>query len=320
MKKISILFGFVILLGLSGCDTGVPEVYKSASGKCSYGDIKGKEYKYTGEYQYMDIIFLHNPNIEAYQQMGNEVYAPLMKGFKILKTGITTAENRAYNESPILSDLRYNKGSIDNNDIYILDGGVSTKIISKECQIFYTQIKSVSEFEDSLSNIDGTELSINDITNIAGSKNFRKSDFKATIKYDRFEKTHKIHTPELYSSFIRGAVKDKTVLYVQLYTSLYFKNKWGFIDKAIDTDGKKHTVVKISTDTDCSQVNNCSLTETIGIALSIDFLEKYKKGFEIKAYGTKEKVIKIPGAMVRSFLSGINKAKITPPVSESPLL
>ena len=309
MKKISILSGVIVLLFLAGCGAGAPQVLKNNDGKCSYKEIQGKEYKYKGKYQYMQITFLHNPNLQSYEQMGNKVYEPLMKGFKILETGVTTAENRYYNESPILSGSRYAKSSFNNNDIYILDSGVSTKIVSEKCQIFYTQIKYVSRFRDSLSNIDGSELSIEDIRNIAGSKNFIKDDFKATISYDRFEKSYKILTPELYSTFIRGSMKNNDILYVQLYTSLYFNDKWGFIDKSIDTNGKKHSVVKISTDTDCSGSYGCSLTETIGISLSIDFLKRNKKGFEIKAYGSKEKIIKVPGAMVRSFLSGIENAK-----------
>jgi len=309
MTKISISFGFVILLGLSGCGAGAPQVQKMDNGKCSYGEIKGKEYKYKGKPEYISNTFLYNPNLRPYQQVDNRVYEPLTKGFKVLETGFTTAENRYFNQSPILSILRYSKDSIDNNDIYIFDSGVSTKIISRDCNVFYTQIKHIDEFRQSLSNIDGSELSIDDIINIVGSKNLKKLDFTALIKYDRFEKTYKIRTPELYSFFIRGSVKNKRTLYVQLYASLDFFKKWGFIDKSIDTDGKKHTVVKITTDTDCSDPNNCILTETIGISLSIDFLEKNKKGFEIKAYGSKEQIIKVPGAMVRSFLAGVEQAK-----------
>ncbi len=308
MKK-SILFKVIVLLFLSGNGVCAPQVFKTNDEKCSYGEIKGKEYKYKGKYKYMNITFLHNPNLQSYEQMGDKVYKPLIKGFKVLETGLTTAENKYYNDSSILSSLRYDKEAIEHNDIYILDGGVSTKIVSEKCQIFYTQIKYVSRFRDALSNIDGTELSIEDIRNIAGSQNFAKTDFKATMKYDRFEKIHKIRTPELHSSFVRGSLKDGNILYVQLYTSLYFNGKWGFIDKSIDTDGNKHTVVKITTDTDCSRSSGCRLTETIAISLSIDFLKRNKKGFEIKAYGSKEKIIKVPGAMVRSFLLGVENAK-----------
>jgi hypothetical protein len=92
---------------------------------------------------------------------------------------------------------------------------------------------------------------------------------------------------------------------------LTFFDKWGFISNALDTDGVSHDVVKISSDTDCSHSDllGCKLTETIGVALTEKFLNKYINGFEIKVYGTKEKIIKVSGEAVKGFVSGIEKAK-----------
>ena len=70
-------------------------------------------------------------------------------------------------------------------------------------------------------------------------------------------------------------------------------------------------MVKISTDTDCSYSDmlGCKLTETIGVTVSEEFLNKNRDGFELKVFGTKEKIVKVSSHMVESFLSGLNKAK-----------
>ena len=100
---------------------------------------------------------------------------------------------------------------------------------------------------------------------------------------------------------IRGNFSNKEVKFIQLYTNLYFIDKWGFVKNAVDTNGVYHDVTKISTDTSCSS-SGCTLTETIGIDLSLDFLKNNQNGFEIKAFGTREKIINVPSVMIKSFL------------------
>ena len=124
-----------------------------------------------------------------------------------------------------------------------------------------------------IKNSDNSELNEKDLLTIIGEKPLTKLEFESDIVYDKFTKVNAVTTPYLNNMAIRGNFSNKEVKFIQLYTNLYFKNKWGFIKNAVDTNGSYHDVTKISTDTSCSN-SGCTLTETIGIDLSLDFLKK----------------------------------------------
>lgn len=269
------------------------------SSGCGYHKIKGKAFKYSGSGEYMYQYFSYNPNIEDYKQMNTSNYSSLIKyNFKVLETGLTTSITKKYLE--FLSPFRYTDDIFD-NAVYRYDSSSSSKIITEDCKVYYTNGNFLSAYIRDIKNVDKTELSTNDLSIIFGEKGFKKLDFESEITYDKFTKDTKITTPLLKNILIRGNYQNNKVVFIQLYANLYFDNSWGFIKNAVDTDSKQHNVTRISTDTSCTKTG-CTLTETVGIDLSLDFLKKNQNGFEIKAYGTREKIITVPSVMVKSFL------------------
>lgn len=315
MKNIlSLMLSIMLSIMLVGCLGSSPKVYSSGDSKvdskvdssgdskdCSYDKIQGKSFKYIGNPEYIHLSFIYNQNSQRYQQMNLKNYESIrINNFKILETGIITEENSQHNRKPIFKSIRYSQDNIGEH-VYEYDSGFSRKVITEDCKIYYLNQYLISGYKSNIRNSDESELNDDDLTYIIGKEALKKLSFESTIEYDKFNKTTKISTPFLKNTLIRGNFLNHKELNVQLYTNLVFKHKWGFIRNAVDTDGKTHKVVQISTDTDCSKYG-CTLTETIGIDLSLDFLKKHQNGFEIKAYGAEERIINVPATMVKSFL------------------
>lgn len=295
-----ILF-ITVLIILTGCAGNSPEIYQSGDSKtCSFATIEGKAFRYDGNMDYTHLYFRYNSELEFEPNIPYNYDSARLYNFKILQTGLITEHNIKHNRKPIFASFRYNEDIIGEY-AYKYDSGYSTKIVTADCKIYYLSMSKISEYQNLIKNSDNTKLSEKDLLNIIGEKPLKKLEFESDITYDKFTKVNAVTTPYLNNMAIRGNFSNKEVKFIQLYTNLYFIDKWGFVKNAVDTNGVYHDVTKISTDTSCSNTG-CTLTETIGIDLSLDFLKNNQNGFEIKAFGTREKIINVPSVMIKSFL------------------
>ncbi len=294
------ILSITILIILTGCAGNSPEIYQSGDSKtCTYDKIEGKSFKYAGESQYTDVYFNYDPNTEYSIEIPRNYDSIRLYDFKILQTGLITEQGKKTIKS-IYQTSRYNEDIIGEY-AYKYDSAYSTKVVTQDCKIYYLNWRILSDYKKIIKNSDNSELNEKDLLTIIGEKPLTKLEFESDIVYDKFTKVNAVTTPYLNNMAIRGNFSNKEVKFIQLYTNLYFKNKWGFIKNAVDTNGSYHDVTKISTDTSCSS-SGCTLTETIGIDLSLDFLKNNQNGFEIKAFGTSERIINVPSVMVKSFL------------------
>ena len=295
------ILSITILIILTGCAGNSPEIYQSGDSKtCTYDKIEGKSFKYTGEMEYIDLYFKYDPNVTFEPNIPINYNSIKFNNFKILQTGLITEHNIKHNRKPIFASFRYNEDIIGEY-AYKYDSAYSTKVVTQDCKIYYLNWRILSDYKKIIKNSDNSELNEKDLLTIIGEKPLTKLEFESDIVYDKFTKVNAVTTPYLNNMAIRGNFSNKEVKFIQLYTNLYFKNKWGFIKNAVHTNGSYHDVTKISTDTSCSS-SGCTLTETIGIDLSLDFLKNNQNGFEIKAFGTSERIINVPSVMVKSFL------------------
>jgi len=311
-----IKFSLLLAVGLLvGCQATGPVKYQGSgaeSAGCDYGSIEGDEYTLTDSTKpYVTNIFFYDSTKEKVWQLDKGMYTDLVSGnFKVVEVGVVTQED-INAKKPFLSKYRYFQEEY-NGELLKRDKSFSTKVVTQNCSVYYlhggTGKKSLTS---SIAKSTGESLSDKDVMKVFGKTVFVELDLAASIKYDKFDKRYKVTTPTHNKMLLRGSINEDThgVSYIQLYADLTFLEKWGFVKHATDTDGVNHEVTKISTDTDCSsRVLGCVLTETIGVSLSRDFLEQKKEGFEIKVYGTKEAILKVPGKLVESFLEGLDQA------------
>lgn len=320
MKKLGIFI--MATLPLFGCQSGGPKTYstnaelKSSTNakSCAFDEIPGKPYLIAPDFQnYVTNSFFYDPEREKVRQLDKGNYSSLIsQQLKIIETGVITNED-IKSRQPYLSKYRYSEDEIQGTS-YIRDKAYSSKLVTKDCSVYYlsggTDVRSLMS---SIVNLDGSKINEEDILALYGVEPLKKKSMNASVEYDRFEKTLKISTPYYDNMLIRGVINtnNKSVTFLQLYVDLTFFDKWGAISSAIDTDGVRHEVVKISTDADCSNSDmfGCKLKETVGITIDEDFLNKNLGGFEIKAFGTKDKIIKVSAQMIEGFLLGLSEAK-----------
>ncbi|MGD9707459.1 MAG: hypothetical protein AB7V07_07355 [Candidatus Delongbacteria bacterium] len=301
----------VIFLILAGCITTGPKKYQSSTiGKCIYDELEGNEYKLTELIKtYVTNHFFYDPERESlYQNNKNHFKALQNQNFKVLKTGCITVDDVKIKQR-YFGEYRY-YDEVITGELFVLDKSFSTKIITEDCTVFYFGLRGgVHSLKSDILLADGSEISDEDILDLIGNEPLKKQTLEASINYDRFEKIYKVKTPMFDDIFIRGAIneKDQQISFIQLYLNVLFIENWGFISNAIDIDGNSHEVTKISSDVN-SYSFGTTLTETIGVCLDRDFLEKHKDGFELKLFGRKEEIIYIHGLMVRSFLKGLDLA------------
>ncbi len=314
MNTTQVCSTILLSLALLGCHGRAGKITSTPKENfCNFSSMSGKSYKIADRFKpYITNSFFHDADDEKYKQLDKSDYQSLIsQKFKVMETGIITAEDKK-SRQPYLESYRYREEVID-GELYKRDKAFSTKLVTEDCTEYYLSGGTTkSSIITDIQNADGSNIDDKDVFQLIGVKPLQKVDLEAELKFDKFEKTYKISTPFFREQLIRGAVKVKTneVFAVQLYTSLKFLGSWGNIQSAIDLDGNRHEVTKISHDSDCSsRISGCILTETIGISLTPEFLEKNKEGFEIKASGTQERVISVPGKLVKSFLIGLNKAK-----------
>lgn len=313
MNKSIKLISLSIALGLAGCSSFGPKNL-SQNGICNYESVQSETYKLQPSFsEYVTNSFFYNENAEKIQQLDKSKYTSLVNStFKILKTGVVTAEDLK-NRSSYLSQYRYDEVSFDGIP-YKRDKAYSTEVITSNCDVFYLAGETTKgSIETEIIHSDGSKLSDSDMKKFISPLALETINFEATITHDNFKKITKIETPSYDDLLIRGAVDDKThkLVFIQLYADLTFYNDWGNIKLAYDTDGDTHTVTSINTDANCANSNlfGCRLTETVGAELDRKFLEKHIDGFELKFSGSQERIVKIPKMMVQSFLNAAELAK-----------
>jgi len=303
----------VFLFFLSGCQLTAPEKYtgnSTNSNICTFNDIKGKTYRVSPWYKdYVKNTFFYDPKPGMFKQNDKTKYRSLIEqSFKILETGVVTVGDTA-NRASYLSEYRYSDAIIA-GVIYKVDRTYSTKVVTEDCSIYYLEGgQSPHALKLDIVNNDSSKLNEADIPYFFAKQALQARNMEAKVKFDKFTQSVKISTPEYEGAFIRGLVNKKTntISYIQLYVDAVFSGNWGFLKHALDADGNHHHVTKISTDADCSYSHlGCKLTETVGVALTKEFLENNKNGFEIKVFGTSSIIVKVPKQVVLSFLEAIN--------------
>lgn len=311
-RKCSVILFSLILFECHGSPTKCAAEASKDNG-CNYEALPGKSYIINERFKpNITNNFFIDPDKEKHKQLDKNDYQSLIsQRFKIVETGIITAEDLK-SRAPNLGNYRYKEEEID-GEVYNRDKTYSTKVLTENCTTYYLSgATTKSSLHAYIKNMDGSVIDDKDVLSLIGTKPLQVLELKHELHYDKFEKIYKITTPLFKDQLLRGSVSAKTneIINIQLYINFKFFDKWGNIQRAVDTDGNRHEVTKISTDSDCSsRFSGCLLTETIGITLGSEFLEKNKDGFEIKATGTQERVISVPGKLVKSFLTGIVKAK-----------
>jgi hypothetical protein len=256
-------------------------------------------------------MFFSDPTKVGLDQLDRERYSSLVSGqFKVAETGVVTAEDRNA-RNPALSEFRYFEDEFEGR-VFRRDRSFSTRVVASDCSTFYLYGKATkSQLKRGILTAEGSQLTDSQLLELISKQALEPLNLKARIEYDRFEKRYRVATPEYNKLRLRGTVNESgNVLLVQLYVDLVFNESWGFVRNAVDTDGRSHGVIRIDTNTDCkTRLVGCLLTETVGIQLDQAYLESKRGGFEIKAFGAKEKIIKVPGEVVEAFLAGLERAK-----------
>ena len=322
IKRIfSVLLLLMVLIGCQTTGIGTSKLQTSVSSSTDdakktqenlllYESLEGKSFRIAESFKpYITNSFFFAPyKEEHFQPKGNYEYLK-SQSFKVLETGVITAAD-SRSRRPLFSEYRYFQEEID-GELYKRDKTYSTKVLTENNSVFYLSGRTdLESLLFSIVNADGSKIGNKDIFLLLGDKPFEKLILAANVEFDKFKKLYNVSTQFYNDLLIRGSVdaKSNQVISIQLYADLVFLGEWGNIDNAVDTDGISHEVTKISSDVDSSPILGSILTETIGISLNRAFLEKHRIGFEIKVYGSKEKIISVPGQLIESFLLGLDEA------------
>ncbi len=277
---------------------------------CAYSLINSAEYQVIPEFATsIQVNSMFDPNRRDFDQTPVNGYDDLKRRpFKIIATGVDTVETR--------NDLR--SGNIVHKHVS-LDGKLYrraspyyTKVATDNCSVYYLELQP-SAIRTFLVKADQQAISDTDIRSFYGGM-LAEMNSVATVEYDRFEKLFKVNTPAFDNLLLRGSVKevDGSEIALQAYTSAVFLDDWGNISRAIDSNGDALTVTVIKKEPDCTGVKyglGCTLTETLGVNFTREYLERNKNGVEIKLAGQKEKIIEIPGVLIQSLLNGLDQAQ-----------
>lgn len=300
MKKIAII-GLALLAPIAAyADT------------CGYEDLSGTEYRITDknkEYVFND--FVVNPNRDKFGigQRSDRNYKSLRNNaFKVLSTDYVTIDSTAYKNKP--TSKRYREIVIDGK-AYTQDRYFNIELITSDCVKYYHAPNGIKEhFDYKFQKTDGTANTIQDFSTFLG-KSIQGAQVKATSKYDAFDKLYEVKTDFFKDQMIRGYLdsEKKDAAKIQVYMSLVFLDKWGFVDTAKDRNGVSHEVTTIDKNVDCSGKRlglGCMLTETVGVTVDEDFLRKNTSGFELKLSGKQSKVVFVSGELVMAFLKELD--------------
>lgn len=325
MKFIPLIFALGATTILVGCQaTSSPATYQGSNSSdsastnndqtCSFSELPGNEYRIAPEYrQYITNDFFYDPEVVEVYQLDKSKFSSLTnQNFKVLETGVVTAEDRQSRQS-YLSPYRYNEVEIDGTP-YMLDKSFSTKLVTEDCSIFYLGGSMLpGSLTSNIQLASGEPITSNDLLMIIGTEPLAKRQMKAKVTFDEFDRLYRIRTPAHDDMLLRGIYKPETndLMLVQLYTNLLFFDDWGNISRAVDDSGTTRELTRIDTDIDCSssELFGCRLTETVGVTLSEQFLIDNQDGFRVKFSGTQEKVIAVKPFMIQGFLAGVKEAR-----------
>lgn len=284
-----------------------PAVYTDNSSSCPYQSITGNEYIVTDsfKYEYSSIFYFDGYMFDPAQNRKSNYTSLELQPFKVVETGLNTGFIRQTNSS-----YKGEERIILNDNIYTRNQNLSSKIITKDCSIYYINGKKpIEKIKEGIAHSDGSNLSDTDLINLLGKSSLEVEALEPRITYDKFNQTTSISTPSFKNVRIRGSVnhRSKNIEWSQIYLDLVFNEKWGEIHSAVDEFGNRHPITKIDTDVDCSGYG-CKLTETIGVNVTKSFLKKHRQGFEIKLYGKQTKVVKVAAPVIASYLTGLDLA------------
>lgn len=321
-KKNVFMLLIILVFFISSCSTSSfnkkPEKFVDGSSKqCSYSAIKGPEYRVSGvlaedPYLYVTVDENSKYSFEEYspydQTKNRENYGSLLsQKFKVLERnlGMGSGVSNAYTNSD-----GYDKQILLGNNIFEYRDPGKMKIVTEDCSVYYIKSEiDPSRYDYNFKKGDGSELDDTDYFNLLG-KAVRVANLEAKVEYDKFKKIYRISTPMIFDQYLlRGVIsgESKKLVSVQLYAIVKFLGDWGHLDRAYDEEGERHELVKISADAKCSLLP-CLLEETVGVELSMAYLQRHLDGFSIKVYGKQEQEIKIPSALIISFIDGYKVA------------
>lgn len=305
----SLVMGSLLLMGCQTTSAPVVTSNDSNVKGCGFEDMQVSEFALTSlSKKYVTNSISSTPESTDPQFNNKEYFSPVINGtFKF--TG-ERVQKRSYEKYAKPETFQFDKVT------YQFKGYDHEKIITNSCQTFWFERGNhVTLIKHSLEKVDGSSFTIDDYKSILNTENVTKYIApKVKIKHDKFKKTILITGTKEGNSFFRAWGNTDTGKLtknsVQLYTSVKFRDDWGFIDNAYDEDANMRKVVKIHTNTDCSSRLRklglgCSLTEDVGISLPISYLETKPDGFEIKLVGKREAIVRVEAYKVKQILDGV---------------
>jgi len=147
-----------------------------------------------------------------------------------------------------------------------------------------------------------SRININDPQAIASNVSVKLDDFKKIVNYTG------PNVAEMNASrlLLRAwkTEKSQSTSY-QIYVSHAFFNDWRFYDSAYDSNGERLDTSKIDRNVSMCDRYGCMYTETVGLNITREYLEKNKvTGIKFKVSGSKgEAIFFLSGAYVQGFLS-----------------
>lgn len=282
---------------------------------CGYESMSGTEYKIKETYKkYVFNDFVVNPNKDKFGsgQRSDRNYKSLRENtFKVMSTDYVTVDSKVYEKKP--ASNRFRELVIDDK-AYTLDRYFNIELLTSDCVKYYYAPNGTKEsFDYAIQKTDGTANTVQDLVAFLG-KSLKPAKVTATSEYDEFDKQYQVKTDFFKDQMIRGYLdsKKENPTSIQVYMTLAFLDKWGFVDTAKDKNGATHEVATIDKEADCAGKSlglGCILKETVGVSVDEDFLRKNTEGFELKLSGKQSKVVFVSGELVTAFLSELDRLK-----------
>ncbi|MGF1694011.1 hypothetical protein [Photobacterium kagoshimensis] len=305
--KTKIFIMAACVISFSGCMTttqGIESTSGIINNKCSYDNLNSNEFVYTGDPKYFSIYFESDRGYLGKSNIGEQ-----LQGKKFKFSGINKPNDKIFN--------KYTKIMNINGIDYQFDSNVKTAVMFEDCisalwfkgHVNYNEIKELKSFKK----INGSSFSENDLAFTYGINNVKRAKHEALIDIDDFANTATIKTKYQDGILLRAWSNNKLTQKpkdFQLYVDLKFSGDWGHVKTARTKDGTIYNLTKIDTNADCSGTFGCILTETVGVTLPISLLKTNQNGFDVKFYGTKNKVITVSSYHIKSLNNGISKLNL----------
>ena len=301
-----LLYLCIISFLFAGCHPAsslqTSKAYINSANKCDFNSINAPMYKFTNNKTKLSLNVYRSPNKNNGLFMDSRLINHLTnRKIKIIGYEPWRSEYTVHDKYSLFDT---------NGSKHICPDGL-LKVITDDCRFVYLETNEVvGDFGNLITKIDSSPLNNEDKLKIAKYFNSAIDNMEVTINEDDFEGDKWIKTPSIKNQFLRALIdiSSKKLQFVQIYAKTSHFADWAHLDSAKDKDHNSFEVVQIDTDIDCSDSLGCILYETIGINISLSYLNSHTtSGIEIQATGRKGKsLINIPSKIIKLMLIAIN--------------